>query len=304
MTPQDFIDLCLKELGQGERPAWSNHVPYWDEIGLSGDQGQPWCGAWVTAMARRAGIGNQINYIYCPTGRQTFINRGKFSQAPIVGSPVFFEWEHDNLVDHTGLCIAIHDDGTITTIEGNTHKAGETNDQVEIRIRPLSLTRGFGVIDWAGGPAAAPAPTPPAPDPYPTVGNTPGTGWMRASHPTFARTNGWACAHMQAFLGIRSDGIWGPVTDRTLRAFQAGHGLTQDGACGPLTWSQLHPQLAKGAGGPVAGYVQEVQREVGVADDGEFGGITDAQVRDYQRTHGLVADGVVGPATYRTMLGA
>lgn len=302
-TAQDFIDLCMSQIGTGERPPWSNHVPYWDEIGMSNFQGQPWCGAFLTAMARRLGIGDQLNYVYCPTGRNSFANRGKLSQAPVVGGPVFFEWEHDSIVDHTGLCIAAHDDGTITTIEGNTHKPGEGNDQVEIRVRSLSLVRGFGVIDWPGGAAPAPTPAPPpVPESYPPVGqgNTHGTGWFRANHPTIAHINGGATAQMQNLLGIRADGIWGPVTERTLRGAQRANGLVDDGDCGPLTWSSLHPVLRKGA---VSDYVREVQREVACADDGEFGGITDAQVRDYQRTHGIEVDGVVGPQTYRAMMG-
>lgn len=301
-TAQDFLNALEAEIGQGEAPPWSNHVPYWDEIGLSNFQGQPWCGAFLTAIARRVGIGDQINYVYCPAGRQTFINRGKLSDTPIVGSPVFYEWEHDNLVDHTGVVVAINPDGTITTIEGNTHTAGQGNDQVEIRVRPLSLTRGFGVIDWPGGPAPTPAPMPPAPpEPPAPPGHTPGTGWFRANHPQIAHVNGAATAELQELLGIRKDGIWGPVTQGAVTNYQRSHGLGVDGVCGPITWANLHPVLAKGAVGP---HVAEVQREVGCADDGEFGGITDAQVRDWQRTHGIGVDGVAGPQTYRAMMGA
>lgn len=301
-TAQDFIDLCQTQVGIGETPPWSNHVPYWDEIGMSNFQGQPWCGAFLTAMARRLGIGDQLNYVYCPTGRNSFKNRGKLSDVPIIGAPTFFEWEHDSLVDHTGLVTGINGDGTINTIEGNTHRAGEGNDMVEVRVRSLTLCRGFGVIDWPGGPAPAPAP-PPVPDSYPPQGqgNTPGTGWFRGNHPQLAKgPYNPHVAEMQHLLGIQADGIWGNVTERTVRSFQQSHGLTVDGVCGPQTWSQLHPLLRKGSVGP---QVAEVQREVGCADDGEFGGITDAQVRDFQRTHNLETDGVVGPQTYRSMMG-
>jgi peptidoglycan hydrolase-like protein with peptidoglycan-binding domain len=300
-TAQDFIAVLQREIGVGESPSWSNRVPYWDEIGMSNFQGQPWCGAFITAIARRVGIGDQINYVYCPTGRNTFIQRGKLSDVPIIGSPCFFEWEHDNLVDHTGIVVAINGDGTVSTIEGNTHTAGQGNDQVEPRVRSLSLIRGFGVIDWPDTAPPAPAPTPPpAPEPPAPPGHTPGTGWFRANHPTITHASGAAAAEMQSLLGILSDGVWGRITQQAVISFQRSHGLGVDGSCGPLTWSSLHPVLRKGSIGQV---VAEVQREVGCAPDGEFGGITDAQTRDFQRTHGLEIDGVVGPATYRAMMG-
>ena len=37
--------------------------------------------------------------------------------------------------------------------------------------------------------------------------------------------------------------------------------------------------------------------------DGDFGGATDAAVRNYQRDHGLGVDGIVGPATMGSLLG-
>ena len=41
-----------------------------------------------------------------------------------------------------------------------------------------------------------------------------------------------------------------------------------------------------------------LQRLLGIADDGIFGNDTDRAVRNYQRTHGLFPDGVVGQLTW------
>jgi peptidoglycan hydrolase-like protein with peptidoglycan-binding domain len=48
---------------------------------------------------------------------------------------------------------------------------------------------------------------------------------------------------------------------------------------------------------------KQVQAKVGVAVDGNFGPKTEAAVRAFQRAHGLVPDGIVGPKTWRALDG-
>jgi peptidoglycan hydrolase-like protein with peptidoglycan-binding domain len=55
------------------------------------------------------------------------------------------------------------------------------------------------------------------------------------------------------------------------------------------------PTLRRGATGQLVG---EVQRKVGAVEDGHFGGRTEAALRDFQRLHALVPDGIVGPKTW------
>ncbi len=38
---------------------------------------------------------------------------------------------------------------------------------------------------------------------------------------------------------LEEDGVFGPATERALRAFQRAHGLVADGICGPLSWAAL-----------------------------------------------------------------
>jgi peptidoglycan hydrolase-like protein with peptidoglycan-binding domain len=55
------------------------------------------------------------------------------------------------------------------------------------------------------------------------------------------------------------------------------------------------PTLRRGVKGDLA---KQVQAKVGVIVDGNFGRKTEAALRDFQRTHGLVPDGIVGPKTW------
>jgi putative chitinase len=44
---------------------------------------------------------------------------------------------------------------------------------------------------------------------------------------------------MQKALGVSADGIFGPGTEKQLKAWQSHNGLTADGICGPATFSKL-----------------------------------------------------------------
>ena len=60
------------------------------------------------------------------------------------------------------------------------------------------------------------------------------------------------------------------------------------------------PTCRKGARGNITRLIQE---KLGVAVDGIFGNGTRAAVIAFQRTHGLIADGIVGQNTWRALLG-
>jgi hypothetical protein len=58
------------------------------------------------------------------------------------------------------------------------------------------------------------------------------------------------------------------------------------------------PTLRRGMTGELT---RQVQAKVGVDTDGQFGAKTEAAVRAFQRAHGLVPDGIVGPKTWRVL---
>jgi peptidoglycan hydrolase-like protein with peptidoglycan-binding domain len=47
--------------------------------------------------------------------------------------------------------------------------------------------------------------------------------------------------------------------------------------------------------------VKQVQAKIGVPADGDFGAKTESAVRVFQRVHGIVPDGIVGPETWAAL---
>jgi peptidoglycan hydrolase-like protein with peptidoglycan-binding domain len=109
------------------------------------------------------------------------------------------------------------------------------------------------------------------------------------------------------------DGVAGPGTRRAVRRFQRRRGLPADGVAGPRTRRALgrrgRPRLGSrtmrtGHRGWDVAALQFLLRRRGADPggiDGGYGAGTAAAVRRFQRSRGLGADGVAGPATVRAL---
>jgi N-acetyl-anhydromuramyl-L-alanine amidase AmpD len=88
-----------------------------------------------------------------------------------------------------------------------------------------------------------------------------------------------------------------------MNAFRADVAAIMSGTAAPAAPiaakdSQNRPTLRRGSSGDA---VAGLQARLGLPADGIFGPRTEAGVRSFQRQHGLVPDGIVGPLSWRAL---
>ena len=84
------------------------------------------------------------NFCYCPS---IWAKAKQLGIAKLTGQPgdlVMFDWQKDGVCDHIGMVICNNNNGTYTTIEGNTSNVSNGNGNcVQIRTRETSCIKGF-----------------------------------------------------------------------------------------------------------------------------------------------------------------
>jgi peptidoglycan hydrolase-like protein with peptidoglycan-binding domain len=109
-------------------------------------------------------------------------------------------------------------------------------------------------------------------------------------------------------IAVPVSGAYDARTVVGVRVFQRGVGLAATGTVSAPTWRRLIVTCSYGSRGSA---VRGVQNQLNyynlkgtglLAVDGIFGSLTRQAVLDFQRSHGLTADGIVGPITWRHLV--
>ncbi len=121
-TSAAVLYVAQREVGFRASPG--NDTPYsaWYQqtYPLAGNDfdGENWCGMFLSWVWHQAGFGLQFAWV--PSGVSAFKFYGLFDGVPRPGDAVFYDWDANGQADHVGLVEAVHFDGTVQTIEGNT----------------------------------------------------------------------------------------------------------------------------------------------------------------------------------------
>jgi hypothetical protein len=162
ITPQQVLALARSQVGTSEN-ASGGGTPYqrWyansqraaETIARDGGSraeylNAPWCAMFVSWVGEKAGARQTIGWDAWTVGlARWFRAKDRFGDRPEPGAVVFFNWNGSkdiSAIRHVGFVVKDNQDGTISTIEGNTG-----NGRVEERVRPKSQVVGYGYPDYA-----------------------------------------------------------------------------------------------------------------------------------------------------------
>ena len=106
--------------------------------------------------------------------------------------------------------------------------------------------------------------------------------------------------------GLAADSIKGPLTTAAIKEFQLAMGLKVDGIWGIKTTGAANEIYSRPTDGVAYAHkeyaTRYIQYRVGGSIDGIFGNRTKVNVQNWQASHTLKADGIVGKATWAKLL--
>lgn len=210
-TATELVDWALNQIGTTEDPPGSNHVRYWDDIGLHGFQGEPWCAAFYLAGLLATNTVPVTRSVYVPTIRANYQAVRKLHSVSEArpGDQVLYRFGQG----HTGVLVSTDvSEKTITTVEGNTspdNRGSQDNGGgVFLRHRPWAQVWGVGRPDFdpEQSPLSQEADVPAPNDVVDSAICPDGGGWdMHADGGVFA-WNGTPRGVPKDYIAVANDG--------------------------------------------------------------------------------------------------
>lgn len=253
-TLAKLLEIVKAEVGTVEGPK-DNETKYgaWTKANFL-----PWCGSFVNWTANQAGV-KIPNTVYTPAGVAAFKKMGKWVPAgknakPQPGWVTYFDFPGGRDIDHVGWMIKDNGDGTCVCIEGNTSAEGKKGSQsnggeVAVRTRAYAPNKkgilvtiaGWGVVDYPDAAPVAAATLEDKKAALAKVAKAQGAPVppVKLFKPLKNGSKGASVKKVQEGLGIASDGVFGPGTEKAVKAFQTKEKIPVTGIVDEETYRRI-----------------------------------------------------------------
>lgn len=250
-----IIEVAKKEVGTIEGPK-DNETKYGKWTGANF---LPWCQSFVSWCAFTSGLDPKKYPKSASTvaAADFFKKNNRWADArnddPTPGDWIYFDFPDDgvNRISHVGLCIKNNGDGTIQVIEGNTSGTAKGDQRnggmcVEKTRAYVKNKKGIlnAVVGW-GRPVYTGEENAPLLSKAGSVAEPVKAAAKKAASnkaafkPLKVGSKGESVKKVQKFLGLKSDGDFGPGTEKAVKAFQSANKLKSDGIVDAITFKAL-----------------------------------------------------------------
>jgi hypothetical protein len=251
-----IIEVAKKEIGTIEGPK-DNETKYGKWTGMNF---QPWCQSFVSWCAFTSGLDAKKYPKSASTvaASDWFKKNNRWADArnddPTPGDWIYFDFPDDgvNRISHVGICIKNNGNGTIQVIEGNTsgtakgdqRNGGMCVEKTRAYVKENKLKLLNGIVGW-GRPVYAGEENAPLlskagfvskPE---TPAAKPAAKKSAAFKPLKSGSKGESVKKVQKLLGLKSDGDFGPGTEKAVKAFQTANKIKVDGIVDSITLKAL-----------------------------------------------------------------
>lgn len=157
VTAKKILEIARKEIGTKATAVKKCKYNTWYYGSPVSGTCYDWCAVFVCWLFAQAGASDMIpaRSAGCGVLASGFNNKGKFYKSNFkAGDIVFFHWSNNMstsvpgayTLDHVGIIEKVNNDGTVTTIEGNT--GNSAYGEVMRRTRALSCISGVARPDY------------------------------------------------------------------------------------------------------------------------------------------------------------
>jgi hypothetical protein len=158
VSAQKVLDLARDQVGISEDRSGATKFNKWymadsrAQRTLKRDGGSraayrdaAWCDMFVSWIGDKLGVSGTVGFdAWAVKHAEWFKDHDRWGHEPRPGAVTFFGWNGHKIndIEHVGFTIKDNHDGTIKTVEGNTHNT------VAIRTRKKSFVVGYGYPDY------------------------------------------------------------------------------------------------------------------------------------------------------------